>query len=115
MDDLSKVVSRNFDVFDGIHVCSCWKNGFIKIFLFTHHAANDEEPHHHVHHLHEIFGIGSDFSVYLLSAEEFQGDVEVEDGADTYGTEESDVEGLSGLLDLVDLLMHAKDNWWASE
>jgi hypothetical protein len=74
-------------------------------------AADGEEPDDDADDFGKVGCVGALFAVDGDGFEEFEGDVEVEDGGDTDWTEETDEDGLAFFLDLVDQLMQAENNW----
>jgi hypothetical protein len=78
--------------------------------MLTYNRADAEEPYDYVHDLHQECRILPNLSIYLDLSQEFQTDVQIEDGADTNRTKETHEKSLSLLLNLGNVLVHGIHN-----
>jgi hypothetical protein len=78
--------------------------------LKTYDTAYHQEPHHHVDGVHDSLRIFSNLTVDGNLSEEFAADGEVEDSTDADWAEESNECCMGQVLNLVDVLVHRKDD-----
>lgn len=79
-------------------------------------GADDQEPDDDVHDFGEALCVGALLAVDVDARPQvLEAHVEVEDCGDADGPEEADEEDLAPFPDLVNVLVHEEDDWWAPE
>lgn len=80
----------------------------------NHNTAHRQKPNHNHDRFPKALGIFADNAVDGDGLEKFERDVDVEDGGDADGAEETDENGLALLFDLGDEFVDGEDDWKTS-